>query len=57
MPCQTRIEYESALYHAMAHGNRCNAIFAPPDEADEALFLKTLDECCGRTVNCGAFPR
>jgi len=49
MPRQVRIEYEGALYHVMARGNRRNAIFASPDGADEELFLKTLGECCERT--------
>lgn len=49
MPRQVRIEYEGAIYHLMARGNRRNAIFASPDGADEELFLKTLGECCERT--------
>lgn len=49
MPRQIRIEYEGALYHIMARGNRRNAIFASSGGADEALFLKTLGECCDRT--------
>ena len=49
MSRQVRIEYEGALYHVMARGNRRNAIFASPDGADEVLFLKTLCECCQRT--------
>lgn len=49
MPRQVRIEYEGALYHVMARGNRRNRIFASPDGADEELFLKTLGECCERT--------
>ena len=49
MPRQVRIEYDGALYHVMARGNRRNRIFASPDGADEALFLKTLGECCERS--------
>ena len=49
MPRHVRIEYEGALYHVMARGNRRNSIFASPDGADEALFLETLGECCERT--------
>jgi REP element-mobilizing transposase RayT len=49
MPRQVRIEYEGALYHVMARGNRRNAIFASPEGADEELFLKTLSDCCERT--------
>ncbi len=49
MPRQVRIEYEDALYHVMARGNRRNSIFASPEGADEVLFLKTLGECCERT--------
>jgi len=49
MPRQVRIEYDGALYHVMARGNRRNAIFASPEGADEALFLKALGECCERT--------
>lgn len=49
MPRQVRIEYEGALYHVMARGNRRNRIFASPEGADEELFLKTLGECCERT--------
>jgi len=49
MPRQVRIEYEVALYHFMARGNRRNRIFASPDGGDEALFLKTLGVCCERS--------
>ncbi|MBL9159530.1 MAG: transposase [Verrucomicrobiales bacterium] len=49
MPRQVRIEYEGALYHVMARGNRRNRIFASPDGGDEVLLLKTLGECCERS--------
>ncbi|MBL9159531.1 MAG: hypothetical protein JNJ70_18750 [Verrucomicrobiales bacterium] len=38
MPRQVRIEYEGALYHVMARGNRRNRIFASPDGGDEVLW-------------------
>ena len=49
MPRQVRIEYEGALYHVIARGNRRNRIFVSSDGGDEMLFLKTLGECCDRS--------
>ena len=41
MTRQVLNEYEGALHHVMARGNRRNRIFASPDEADEARFFWT----------------
>lgn len=49
MARQIRIEYENAVYHVMARGNRREKIFASPDGKDEALFLATLGEACAGT--------
>jgi REP element-mobilizing transposase RayT len=42
-----RIEFEGALYHVMARGNRKEPIFL--DEEDCRMFLKTLGEACSMT--------
>lgn len=49
MARQLRIEYEGALYHVMARGNRRNPIFVDRKGEDEKLFLETLGECCKRS--------
>ena len=43
-----RVEFEGATYHVMCRGNRQEPVFR--DEADNELFIDTLDEVCGR---CG----
>lgn len=46
MPRQVRIEYEGALYHVMARGNRrADIVF---DDEDRKIFLRTLGEVCKR---------
>lgn len=40
-----RIEFEGALYHIMARGNRREAIFL--DNEDRCIFLSSLGEACG----------
>lgn len=48
MPRKPRVEYEGAVYHVMCRGNGGEPIFW--SDADRELFIKTLDEACGR---CG----
>jgi putative transposase len=47
MPRTPRVEYENAVYHVMARGNRREPIVH--DDGDRQLFLDTLAEACGRT--------
>jgi len=47
MPRQPRIEYEGAIYHVMARGDRREAIVQ--DDKDREMFIKTLGEACQRT--------
>jgi putative transposase len=47
MPRALRVEYEGACYHVMCRGNRGAAVFS--EEADYALWLKTLGEACERS--------
>ena len=42
-----RIEYEGAIYHVMARGNRREDIYV--DDEDRRFFLGTLAEACGMT--------
>ena len=42
-----RIEYEGALYHVMNRGDRRENIFL--GDEDRLLFLKTLEEACGKS--------
>jgi REP element-mobilizing transposase RayT len=47
MPRSPRVQYENAVYHVMARGNRREAIVL--DDGDRELFLDTFAEACGRT--------
>ncbi len=47
MPRQLRIEYEDAVYHVLAKGNRREQIFL--DRRDREIFLRTLGQACERT--------
>jgi len=47
MPRIPRVEYEGAVYHVMARGDRREPIVS--DDADRALFFDTFAEACGRT--------
>jgi len=47
MPRTPRVEYENAVYHVMARGDRREAIVL--DDGDRELFLDTFAEVCGRT--------
>ena len=47
MPRQVRVEYEDAIYHVMARGNRLNKIVTT--DADREAFEATLEEVVGRT--------
>lgn len=47
MPRAPRIEFEGAVYHIMARGNRREPIVF--DDDDRKLFVTTLAEVCGRT--------
>lgn len=48
MPRTARVEYEGAVYHVMARGNRREAIVR--DDEDRETFLRTLEQACER---CG----
>jgi putative transposase len=47
MPRQVRVEYEGAIYHVMARGNRRELIVR--DDEDRERFEKTLGEVIGQT--------
>jgi len=47
MPRQPRIQFEGAVYHVMARGNRRGKIFS--DAEDHRTFLRTLGETCERS--------
>ena len=47
MPRAPRIQYENAVYHVMARGDRREPIFL--DDKDRRIFLGTLAEACRRT--------
>ena len=47
MPRQKRVEYEGAVYHVMARGNRGGRIVV--DERDREIFVETLEEVVGQT--------
>lgn len=47
MPRRIRVEYEGALCHVMARGDRRENIFR--DEEDREMFLRTLEEMVGKT--------
>jgi hypothetical protein len=47
MPRTPLVEYENAVYHVMARGNRREAIVL--DDGDRELFRETFAEACGRT--------
>ena len=47
MPRSPRIEYEGAIYHVMARGNRRMNIVE--GDGDRKLFCQTLDEACKQT--------
>ena len=46
MARQIRIEYEGAMYHVMARGNRRERIFV--DDDDRRMFLKTIGKIKGQ---------
>jgi putative transposase len=47
MPRALRIEYEDAVYHVMARGDRREAIVH--HDTDREVFVETLGEACART--------
>lgn len=47
MARQVRVEYEDAIYHVMARGNRLDKIVR--SDADREVFEATLEEVVGRT--------
>lgn len=47
MPRQTRVQYEDAIYHVMARGNRLDKIVHTNE--DHEIFEETLAEVVGRT--------
>ena len=47
MARSVRLEYEGAIYHVMARGNRREDIYL--DDDDRRFFLGTLAEACGMT--------
>lgn len=46
MPRQVRVQYENAIYHVMARGNRLDKIVRTDE--DREMFEKTLEEVVGR---------
>jgi len=47
MPRAPRIQFEGAVYHVMARGNRREPIVF--DDADRKLFVDTFSEACSMT--------
>ena len=47
MARKLRVEYSGAIYHLINRGDRREPIFH--DEEDRHLFMKTLEETCGKT--------
>ena len=47
MPRQVRVQYEDAIYHVMARGNRLDKIVR--SDEDREVFEATLEEVVGRT--------
>ena len=47
MPRQLRLEYEGAIYHVMARGNRRQSIYR--DDRDRLAWLDFLSRACQRT--------
>lgn len=47
MPRAPRVQYENAVYHVMARGDRLEPIFL--DDEDRRTFLRTLGDACRRT--------
>jgi len=47
MPRQVRVQYEDAIYHMMARGNRLDKIVR--SEKDREMFEATLEEVVRRT--------
>ena len=47
MARKLRVQYEGAIYHLMNRGDHREDIFL--EDADRALFLKTLGEACAKT--------
>jgi len=47
MPRQVRVQYEDAIYHVMARGNRLDRIVR--SDEDREVFEATLEEVVGRT--------
>ncbi len=47
MPRQVRVQYEDAIYHVMARGNRLDKIVRT--DADRDVFETTIEEVVGRT--------
>ena len=47
MPRQLRLEYEGAVYHVMARGDRGEAIYR--DNRDRLAWLDYLAQVCRRT--------
>jgi REP element-mobilizing transposase RayT len=47
MPRPLRIEYPGAIYHVINRGDHREAVFR--DDEDRSLFLRTLEQACGKT--------
>ncbi|MCP5536992.1 MAG: hypothetical protein H7A51_12270 [Akkermansiaceae bacterium] len=47
MPRQVRVQFDDAIYHVMARGNRLDKIVR--SDADRESFEATLEEVVGRT--------
>ncbi len=50
MPRTPRVEYENAVYHVMARGNRREAIVL--DYGDRELFCETFAEAKSQKLDC-----
>jgi hypothetical protein len=50
MPRTPRVEYENAVYHVMARGNRREAIVL--DDGDRELFRETFAEAKSQNLDC-----
>ena len=47
MPRQVRVQYEGAIYHVMARGNRLDKIVR--SDGDREVFEATIEDVVGRT--------
>jgi len=55
MPRQPRIQFEGAVYHVMARGNRRGPIFV--DDEDHEMFLRTVSQTALRSRSRAGLER